>query len=77
MFLAPAALSGRLKAMVGGRDIFISYYNRALTAQRQPGSGFKPVAYLAAFEAGALSPASTRCPVYTPQPKHTTLVGFF
>ena len=50
--------SGRLKAMVGGRDIFVSYYNRALTARRQPGSGFKPVAYLAALEAGALSPTS-------------------
>ncbi len=50
--------TGRLQAMVGGRDIFTSYYNRALTAQRQPGSGFKPMAYLAAFEAGAISPVS-------------------
>ena len=50
--------TGHVKAMVGGRDIFISYYNRALTARRQPGSGFKPVAYLAALEAGAISPVS-------------------
>ena len=50
--------TGQVKAMVGGRDIFISYYNRALTARRQPGSGFKPVAYLAALEAGAISPVT-------------------
>ena len=44
--------------MVGGRDIFISYYNRATQARRQPGSGFKPFVYLAAFESGAFSPVS-------------------
>jgi penicillin-binding protein 1A len=53
--LAP---TGEVLAMVGGRDIFISYYNRALTGRRQPGSGFKPVAYLAALEAGVISPVS-------------------
>ena len=41
-----------------GRDIFVSYYNRALTARRQPGSGFKPMAYLAALEAGEISPVT-------------------
>ena len=50
--------TGWVKAMVGGRDIFISYYNRALTARRQPGSGFKPFVYLAAFEHGVASPLS-------------------
>ena len=50
--------SGQVEAMVGGRDIFISYYNRALTARRQPGSSFKPIAYLAALEAGAITPVS-------------------
>ena len=50
--------TGQVKAMVGGRDIFVSYYNRALTARRQPGSGFKPFAYLAAFEHGVASPLS-------------------
>ncbi len=44
--------------MIGGRDIFASYYNRALIARRQPGSGIKPIAYLAALEAGAISPIS-------------------
>ncbi|MCY3868607.1 MAG: PBP1A family penicillin-binding protein [Gemmatimonadetes bacterium] len=50
--------TGYVKAMVGGRDIFISYYNRATQARRQPGSGFKPFVYLAAFESGAFSPIS-------------------
>ena len=50
--------TGRVLAMVGGRDIFVSYYNRALTARRQPGSGFKPMAYLAALEAGKISPVT-------------------
>lgn len=50
--------TGKVLAMVGGRDIFVSYYNRALTARRQPGSGFKPIAYLAALEAGEISPVS-------------------
>ena len=50
--------TGYVKAMVGGRDIFLSYYNRATQARRQPGSGFKPFVYLAAFESGAFSPVS-------------------
>ena len=50
--------TGYVKAMVGGRDIFISYYNRATQARRQPGSSFKPFVYLAAFESGAVSPVS-------------------
>ncbi len=50
--------TGYVKAMVGGRDIFVSYYNRATTARRQPGSGFKPVVYLAAFTSGEVTPVS-------------------
>ncbi len=50
--------TGHVKAMVGGRDIFTSYYNRATTARRQPGSGFKPVVYLSAFESGDVTPIS-------------------
>ncbi len=50
--------TGYVRAMVGGRDIFMSYYNRATTARRQPGSGFKPVVYLAAFTAGKVTPVS-------------------
>jgi 1A family penicillin-binding protein len=48
--------TGHVKAMVGGRDIFASYYNRATSARRQPGSGFKPIVYLSAFESGQITP---------------------
>ncbi len=43
---------GAVKAMVGGRKYQESPYNRALYAQRQPGSTFKLFVYLAALEAG-------------------------
>lgn len=43
---------GAIKAMVGGRDYVKSNYNRAVTAQRQPGSAFKLFVYAAAFESG-------------------------
>jgi penicillin-binding protein 1A len=38
--------------MVGGRDYSESQFNRAVQAQRQPGSAFKPFVYLAGLEAG-------------------------
>ena len=50
--------TGYIRAVVGGRDIFVSYYNRATTARRQVGSGFKPVVYLAAFASGEVTPVS-------------------
>ncbi len=45
--------TGEILALVGGRAYNQSQYNRAVTAQRQPGSAFKPFVYLAAFEAMA------------------------
>ena len=42
--------SGRIKAMVGGRDYRASQFNRVIQSKRQPGSVFKPVTYLAAFD---------------------------
>ncbi|HYX54145.1 MAG TPA: PBP1A family penicillin-binding protein [Candidatus Limnocylindrales bacterium] len=45
--------SGDIKAMVGGRDYTESKFNRALQAQRQTGSTFKPFVYAAAVEQGA------------------------
>ncbi|MBF0376938.1 MAG: PBP1A family penicillin-binding protein [Desulfamplus sp.] len=42
--------SGAVKAMIGGRDYYNSEYNRAINSRRQPGSGFKPFLYYAAFE---------------------------
>ncbi|RUM36406.1 MAG: penicillin-binding protein 1A, partial [Desulfobulbus sp.] len=47
--------SGRILAMVGGTDYNKSQYNRAVLANRQPGSVFKPLVYATAFEKG-LSP---------------------
>lgn len=44
--------TGGLLAIVGGRDITESKFNRALHARRQVGSIFKPFVYLAAFERG-------------------------
>ena len=48
--------SGHVLAMVGGYDE-TSQYNRAVQAQRQPGSAFKPFIYTAALAAGK-TPAS-------------------
>ena len=43
---------GALQALVGGFDFFQSKFNRALQAQRQPGSSFKPFVYSAALHKG-------------------------
>lgn len=57
--LEPA--SGRILAMVGGRDYGVSQFNRATKAKRQPGSAAKPFVMLTAFtvkgqELGPTSP---------------------
>ncbi len=44
--------NGAILAMSGGFDFYHSSFNRVTQAQRQPGSGFKPVLYAAAFESG-------------------------
>lgn len=51
--LAMDNTSGDVLAMVGGRDFSLSQYNRAVQAERQTGSSFKPYVYAAAIEAGA------------------------
>ena len=43
---------GAVKALVGGRSYSTSPFDRALKAERQPGSAFKPFVYLAALESG-------------------------
>src|ERR1700735_2580155 len=48
---------GALVALVGGFDFFQSKFNRVTQARRQPGSGFKPFVYAAAFDKG-YTPAS-------------------
>ncbi len=50
--LAIEPASGRIRAMVGGRDFNRSQFNRALHALRQPGSAFKPIVYAAALDRG-------------------------
>ena len=47
--LAP---NGAVLAMIGGKSYLESQFNRATQAERQPGSAFKPVVYLAALEQG-------------------------
>lgn len=47
--------TGKVLAMVGGRNYFKSKFNRATQSRRQPGSVFKPVVFLAALSTG-LSP---------------------
>lgn len=49
--------SGAVRAMVGGFSSS-SEFNRAVQAERQSGSSFKPFVYAAAFEEGDYNPAS-------------------
>ncbi len=51
-FICLEPSSGRILAMVGGRDYGQSQFNRAWQAVRQPGSAFKPVIYAAALDHG-------------------------
>lgn len=44
--------NGAILALSGGFDFYQSKYNRATQAQRQPGSGFKPILYTTALEHG-------------------------
>lgn len=50
--------TGAVRAMVGGWDFRRSKFNRAVQAQRQVGSSFKPFVYGAALESG-FTPADT------------------
>ncbi len=44
--------NGYVRAMIGGRDWNQSNFNRAVQAERQPGSAFKPFVYAAAMDNG-------------------------
>jgi len=46
------ASSGRIRAMIGGAAFTENQFNRAVQANRQPGSAFKPLLYAAALEQG-------------------------
>lgn len=62
--------TGAVLAMVGGRDYAESQMNRAVDAQRQPGSVFKPFVYAAALESG-MSPLA----VFKDAPQEFTYAG--
>ncbi len=74
--------TGHVRAMIGGRDFGESSFNRAIQAERQPGSAFKPFVYAAALEAG-LTPATmidrlnepidTLQGAWTPEDEHSTV----
>lgn len=49
--------TGGIEALAGGFDFSLSKYNRAVQAQRQPGSAFKPFLYSAAL-ANGFTPAT-------------------
>ena len=50
--------TGRVLAMVGGFSFRLSEFNRAVQAERQPGSTFKPFVYSVALDSG-YTPSST------------------
>jgi penicillin-binding protein 1B len=64
--------TGEILAMVGGRSYNQSQYNRAVNANRQPGSVFKPFVYLAAFERAADEGLATLTPATLVNDEPTT-----
>ncbi|MGO9451601.1 MAG: PBP1A family penicillin-binding protein [Candidatus Binataceae bacterium] len=64
------AETGAIRAMVGGRDYSSSQFNRAAMGERQPGSAFKPIVYLAALdpERAPFSPPLTLASVLPDHP---------
>ncbi|MFO1187006.1 MAG: PBP1A family penicillin-binding protein [Alphaproteobacteria bacterium] len=65
-------LDGAVRAMVGGTSYLNSQFNRATSAQRPPGSSFKPFVYTAALENGftpdsIVDDAPFDPPIMTPQ----------
>ncbi|NQY75003.1 MAG: PBP1A family penicillin-binding protein [Candidatus Margulisbacteria bacterium] len=55
--LAMDPRTGYIKVMQGGVDFLKNQFNHCIQANRQPGSAFKPIVYLAALEKG-LSPGT-------------------
>ena len=51
-FVSMDPKDGALRSLVGGYDYYSGKFNRAFQAQRQPGSGFKPILYSAALSKG-------------------------
>ncbi len=55
--MVESPFDGRVLAMAGGFDIGLDSYNRAIQAQRQPGSTIKPFVYATALDNG-MTPAT-------------------
>jgi penicillin-binding protein 1A len=51
-FVSVDPQDGAVVSLTGGLDFFLSKYNRAVQARRQPGSAFKPFVYSAALDNG-------------------------
>jgi 1A family penicillin-binding protein len=51
--------TGCVKAMIGGRDFYVTPFNRAVKPHRQPGSAFKPFVYCTAFAHNMATPTTT------------------
>ncbi len=65
---------GAIRALVGGFNFYQSNYNRALQAERQPGSAFKPFIYAAALAKGyTLASVINDAPVVLNDPSQESL----
>ncbi len=65
---------GAILALDGGFDFYLSKFNRAIQAQRQPGSNIKPFIYSAALEHG-FTPATlvSGAPIVVPDSSDSTV----
>ncbi|MGH3055778.1 MAG: penicillin-binding transpeptidase domain-containing protein, partial [Gaiellaceae bacterium] len=61
--------TGRIRALIGGRDYRSSPLDRAVHAHRQPGSAFKPFVYLAALDPARRGAAAPRTVVSSVEDK--------
>ena len=63
-------MDGAVTALSGGFDFFLSNFNRATQARRQPGSAFKPFVYSAALERGFTAASIFNdAPIVEPSPE--------
>ena len=79
--LAADPRTGQVLALVGGRSFRESKFNRAVQANRQAGSAFKPFVYAAALERGSSpgtiignldAPTATAQGAWVPEDEHST-----